>query len=74
YQMEDNGIDLSDFSPANFDSRTTGTGAQILSDLGVRKMRVLGERRKYLGISSYDLKIVEYVPCGPANSKFAVTE
>lgn len=74
YQMEDNGIDLTTETRGKFDWRTTGAGAQILADLGVHKMRVLGERRKYLGISGYDLEIVEYVSCGPAQLKLAVNE
>ncbi|MGH8549686.1 MAG: bifunctional 3,4-dihydroxy-2-butanone-4-phosphate synthase/GTP cyclohydrolase II [Methylococcales bacterium] len=74
YQMEDNGIDLAARASGKFDWRTTGAGAQILADLGVHKMRVLGERRKYMGISGYDLEIVEYVSCGPANLKLAVNE
>jgi len=63
YQMEDNGIKLSSQPGINFDSRITGTGAQILADLGVHKMRVLGEKRNYLGLSGYNLEIVEYVSC-----------
>jgi 3,4-dihydroxy 2-butanone 4-phosphate synthase/GTP cyclohydrolase II len=74
YQMQDNGVDLTESASGKVDWRTTGAGAQILADLGVHKMRVLGERRKYLGISGYDLEIVEYVSCGPANLKLAVNE
>ena len=42
------------------DWRTTGTGAQILPT-GVRKLRVLGAPKKYLGLSGYGLEVVEYV-------------
>ncbi|QHS09893.1 bifunctional 3,4-dihydroxy-2-butanone-4-phosphate synthase/GTP cyclohydrolase II [Sinimarinibacterium sp. NLF-5-8] len=41
--------------------RTYGIGAQILSDLGVRKMRVLSAPRRMQGISGFGLEIVEYV-------------
>ncbi len=74
YQMEDNGIDAKSCLDGGVDSRTTGTGAQILADLGVHKMRILGEQRKYPGISGYDLEIVEYVPCSSVNLKLAVQE
>lgn len=43
--------------------RTYGIGAQILSDLGVRRMRVLSAPRKMQGISGFGLEVVEYVPC-----------
>jgi 3,4-dihydroxy 2-butanone 4-phosphate synthase/GTP cyclohydrolase II len=44
--------------------RTYGIGAQILTDLGVRKMRVLSTPKRMQGISGFDLEVVEYVPCG----------
>lgn len=43
--------------------RTYGVGAQILSDLGVRKMRVLSAPKRMQGISGFGLDVVEYVPC-----------
>jgi 3,4-dihydroxy 2-butanone 4-phosphate synthase/GTP cyclohydrolase II len=41
--------------------RTYGIGAQILSDLGVRRMRVMSAPRAMHGISGFDLEVVEYV-------------
>ncbi len=41
--------------------RTYGIGAQILSDLGVRKMRVMSAPRAMHAISGFDLEVVEYV-------------
>lgn len=41
--------------------RTYGLGSQILSDLGVRKMRVMGHRLKVPAMSGFDLEIVDYV-------------
>lgn len=41
--------------------RTYGIGAQILQDLGVRRMRVLSAPRQLHGISAFGLEIVEYV-------------
>ena len=43
--------------------RTFGVGAQILSDLGVRKMRVLSSPKAIHGLSGFDLEVVEYVDC-----------
>jgi 3,4-dihydroxy 2-butanone 4-phosphate synthase/GTP cyclohydrolase II len=43
--------------------RTYGIGAQILSDLGVRKMRVLSAPKRMQGISGFGLEVVEYVAC-----------
>jgi 3,4-dihydroxy 2-butanone 4-phosphate synthase/GTP cyclohydrolase II len=41
--------------------RTYGIGAQILADLGVRKMRVMSAPKAMHGISGFDLEVVEYV-------------
>ena len=43
--------------------RTYGIGAQILSDLGVRRMRVLSAPKRMQGISGFGLEVVEWVPC-----------
>ncbi|MEQ1438278.1 bifunctional 3,4-dihydroxy-2-butanone-4-phosphate synthase/GTP cyclohydrolase II [Fontimonas sp. SYSU GA230001] len=43
--------------------RTYGIGAQILSDLGVRKMRVLSAPKRMQGISGFGLEVIDYVPC-----------
>lgn len=41
--------------------RTYGIGAQILRDLGVTRMRVLSAPKQMLGLSGFDLEVVEYV-------------
>jgi 3,4-dihydroxy 2-butanone 4-phosphate synthase/GTP cyclohydrolase II len=41
--------------------RTFGVGAQILKDLGVRRMRVLSAPKQMHGISAFDLEIEGYV-------------
>ena len=43
-----------------FDMRTYGTGAQILKELGVRRMRLLTSPRKLPSVTGYDLEIVGY--------------
>ena len=40
--------------------RTYGLGAQILADLGVRKMRVMSAPKAMHAISGFDLEVVEY--------------
>jgi 3,4-dihydroxy 2-butanone 4-phosphate synthase/GTP cyclohydrolase II len=40
--------------------RTYGIGAQILSDIGVRKMRVMSAPKAMHAISGFDLEVVEY--------------
>ncbi|WP_122438932.1 bifunctional 3,4-dihydroxy-2-butanone-4-phosphate synthase/GTP cyclohydrolase II [Pseudomonas viridiflava] len=39
-----------------------GTGAQILQDLGVGKLRHLGPPLRYAGLTGYDLEVVESIP------------
>lgn len=41
--------------------RTYGIGAQILCNLGVRRMRVLSAPKKMYGLSGFGLEVVEYV-------------
>jgi 3,4-dihydroxy 2-butanone 4-phosphate synthase/GTP cyclohydrolase II len=41
--------------------RTYGVGAQILQDLGVRRMRVLSAPKQLHGISAFGLEIIDYV-------------
>ena len=41
--------------------RTHGIGAQILKDLGVRRMRVLSSTRRFQAISGFGLEVVDVV-------------
>ncbi|MFA5628458.1 MAG: bifunctional 3,4-dihydroxy-2-butanone-4-phosphate synthase/GTP cyclohydrolase II [Thiohalomonadaceae bacterium] len=43
------------------DLRTYGIGAQILLDLGVRKMRVMSSPKRMHGLSGFGLEVVEYI-------------
>ncbi|MEE8514282.1 MAG: bifunctional 3,4-dihydroxy-2-butanone-4-phosphate synthase/GTP cyclohydrolase II [Gammaproteobacteria bacterium] len=60
YKWQDNREDLP-HKPNTKDLRTIGLGAQILSDLGVRKMRVLSAPKRIHAISGFGLEVVEYV-------------
>ena len=46
---------------ASADLRTYGVGAQIVADLGIHRMRVLGTRMRMHGLSGFGLEVVEYV-------------
>lgn len=66
YQLQDQGLDTVE---ANLrlgypvDLRDYGIGAQILSELGVRAMRLLTNNpKKVAGLSGHGLRIVEQVP------------
>ncbi|WP_240126973.1 3,4-dihydroxy-2-butanone-4-phosphate synthase [Thermomonas alba] len=41
--------------------RRTGAGSQILADLGLHRLRVLGTPRRQVGLAGYGLEVVEYV-------------
>ncbi len=41
--------------------RQLGLGAQILADLGVHQLRVLGTPRKLVGLAGFGLEVAEYV-------------
>ncbi|RKF18570.1 3,4-dihydroxy-2-butanone-4-phosphate synthase [Alginatibacterium sediminis] len=42
-------------------SRNVGVGSQILSDLGVRKMRLLSSPKHYHALSGFGLEVVDYI-------------
>ncbi len=42
--------------------RRNGAGAQILADLGLSQLRVIGTPRRQVGLAGYGLEVVEYVP------------
>jgi 3,4-dihydroxy 2-butanone 4-phosphate synthase/GTP cyclohydrolase II len=66
YELQEQGLDTVDANirlglPA--DLREYGTGAQILYDLGIRKMRILTNNPKKMhSASGYGLKVVEQIP------------
>ncbi|TPW16878.1 MAG: 3 4-dihydroxy 2-butanone 4-phosphate synthase / GTP cyclohydrolase II [Halothiobacillaceae bacterium] len=49
--------------PQSSDLRTYGIGAQILADLGVRQMRVIGTPKRLSALWGFGLEVVEYIPC-----------
>ncbi|MEI7796530.1 MAG: bifunctional 3,4-dihydroxy-2-butanone-4-phosphate synthase/GTP cyclohydrolase II [Methylococcaceae bacterium] len=59
YQLADNGHQVAPNS--DVDWRTTGTGARILADLGVKKLKVLGAQKNYIALSGFDLEVAEHV-------------
>lgn len=82
YKLQEGGLDTVEaneklgFPP---ELRDYGIGAQILVDLGVRKMRFLTNNpKKVIGLEGYGLKIVEVVPikaeANPHNAKYLETK
>ncbi len=73
YALQDEGMDTEQANHAlgfGSDIREYGTGAQVLHDLGVRKMRLLTNNpTKRVGLEGYGLEIVERVPLQPTVQK-----
>jgi 3,4-dihydroxy 2-butanone 4-phosphate synthase/GTP cyclohydrolase II len=82
YKLQEQGLDTVEANeklgfPAEL--RDYGIGAQILVDLGVRKMRFLSNNpKKVVGLEGYGLEIVELVPIratpNPHNEKYLETK
>jgi 3,4-dihydroxy 2-butanone 4-phosphate synthase/GTP cyclohydrolase II len=82
YELQDQGCDTVEANLAlgfPADMRDYGIGAQILADLGVRKMRLITNNpKKMVGLEGYGLSVVErvpvVVPLSPDNEKYLRTK
>ncbi len=82
YQLQDQGKDTVEANVAlgfKPDLRDYGIGAQILADLGIRKMRLMTNNpRKIIGLEGYGLTVVERTPIqiepNPVNVKYLKTK
>ena len=50
-----------DIVSRSWDQRTDGVGAQILMDIGVKKMKLMAAPRVYHGLAGFGLEVVEYI-------------
>jgi 3,4-dihydroxy 2-butanone 4-phosphate synthase/GTP cyclohydrolase II len=66
YELQDQGLDTVEANERlgfKADQRDYGIGAQILTDLGIRTMRLLTNNpRKFVGLQGYGLSVSEAVP------------
>lgn len=72
YKLQENGLDTVDANLAlgfKMDERDYGVGAQILRDLGLRKIKLISNNpKKRAGLIGYGLEIIDCVPIEmPAN-------
>jgi 3,4-dihydroxy 2-butanone 4-phosphate synthase/GTP cyclohydrolase II len=82
YELQDQGCDTVEANLAlgfPADMRDYGIGAQILADLGVRKMKLMTNNpKKMVGLEGYGLSVVERVPVvvppSPDNEKYLRTK
>jgi 3,4-dihydroxy 2-butanone 4-phosphate synthase/GTP cyclohydrolase II len=51
-------------TPPVFEQRTLGVGAQILRDVGARKLRLLSQPVPYRTITGFELEVTEFVSPG----------
>jgi 3,4-dihydroxy 2-butanone 4-phosphate synthase/GTP cyclohydrolase II len=72
YALQEEGLDTVDANTAlglPVDSRNYGTGAQILSDLGIRRLRLMTNNpAKYGGLDGHGLQIVGRVGMASAEN------
>src|SRR5207302_11150111 len=73
YELQDAGMDTVEANQAlgfKADLRDYGLGAQVLADLGIRKMRLMTNNpKKVSGLHGYGLELVENVPLVAAPAK-----
>lgn len=82
YQLQEQGLDTVEANLKlgfEMDSRDYGIGAQILHDLGIRKLRLITNNpQKRVGLMGYGLEIVENIaieiPPNPHNEKYLQTK
>ena len=82
YKLQEKGMDTVEANLKlgfDMDPRDYGTGAQILHDLGISKIRlVTNNPRKRVGLMGYGLEIVENIPIeiapNPHNVKYLTTK
>ncbi len=82
YALQDQGLDTVEANEAlgfECDIRDYGIGAQILADLGLKRIRLLTNNpRKVIGLEGYGLEVVETVPivaqANPRNARYLETK
>jgi 3,4-dihydroxy 2-butanone 4-phosphate synthase/GTP cyclohydrolase II len=82
YKLQEQGLDTIEANEKlgfGSDLRDYGMGAQILADLGVRRIRLLTNNpKKVIGLEGYGLEIVEQLPislpANPHNEKYLETK
>ncbi len=82
YKLQEQGLDTVEANQKlgyGMDLREYGLGAQILADLGLRKIRLLTNNpKKIIGLEGYGLEIMEQVPIkvtpNPHNARYLKTK
>ncbi len=82
YKLQEEGLDTVEANLQlgfDMDNRDYGIGAQILHDLGIRKIRLITNNpKKRVGLMGYGLEIVDNIgieiPSNPHNEKYLMTK
>ncbi len=60
-ELKEKGVSSAVADAPPIDSRAVGVGCQILSELGIKKLKLVGTNANFTGLAGFDIEIVEHI-------------